>query len=111
MEIDYLCNRCEKVVKARVYKAKFEKSSSRDKRYHNRVDCTECGRYIKFIGDRELSDLYPNWRDVIDYRPNVVMPGNIVKKIKKKRSARLAEIDFKLDLILDHLGVKNGNSV
>ena len=107
MEIDYICNRCDKVVKARVYMAKFEKSTSRDKKYHNRVDCTECGNYIKFIGDRELSDLYPNWKDEIGFKGDFIN-GVVSKKVKKKKSAKLAEIDFKLDLILDHLGVKNG---
>ena len=109
MEIDYICNRCDKVVRARVYKAKFEKSSSRDRKYHNRVDCTECGKYIKFIGDRELSDLYPGWRDVIEFKGDFIKSVVLPSK-KKKKSVRLAEMDFKLDLILEHLGIKCQNT-
>lgn len=104
MIIDYTCNRCNKVVKARVYQVRFEKRSL-DKRYHNRVDCTECGRYIKFVGDRELSDINPNWKNEIEIKSYLVEDDS-VKPLKKKKSVRLAEMDFKLDLIMDHLGIK-----
>jgi len=84
MEIDYLCNRCNKIVKAKVTRTGFKKVNYGGKK-HNRLDCTECGKYIKFIGKQELFE-YTN-----DEPPEV--------------NGGLDEINFKLDLILDNLGI------
>jgi len=87
MEITYYCQRCKKLSRAKVTLTAFRSKNYTGKK-HNRVDCLECGKYIKFMGEKEL------------------------RKIKSEsaidREITNAELNFKLDLILDHLGVKNG---
>ena len=96
MEIEYKCKRCKKTVKARVYRTNFKNGKS-DKD-HIRVDCGECGRYIKFIGNRELTDIYPGWEHEITSER---------KQEKQLGEPSLAEMNFKLDLILDHFGIRD----
>ena len=93
MQIKFECYRCNKIVAAKLYKAKFKKGTG----HHNRLDCTECGKFIKFIGSDELDEISPGWEEMIDFKNK--------KKISDDRSI-LAEISFKLDLIIDHLGIK-----
>ena len=47
MQVTYHCNRCEKDVVADVL----------IKGDHNKLVCTECKKYIKFIGKAELGNL------------------------------------------------------
>lgn len=54
---------------------------------HNKLYCEKCKRYIKFISQKELNKLSP-------------VAGGVPEQIT------LEEINFKLDLILDHLGIK-----
>ena len=75
-QIRYQCNRCEKMVIANVIK----KSPKQ-----NKLVCTECKQYIKFIGQTELEGCMID-SDIED---------------------PLHEISFKLDLILDHLGIRS----
>ena len=96
MKIYYECARCDKMVEAVVYLANFK--NRKNKGLMKRLDCLECGRYIKFIGDKELNDIDPKWRDKTDFK----------EKERLENEIDLEEINFKLDLILDHLGVKNG---
>ena len=95
--IKYECKRCKKVVKAILHKAKFKKKSSRNKAFHYRLDCLECNKYIKFVGEKELSTL------VID--PESIKEKPSVKRNKPDASITLTDLSFKLDLILDHLGI------
>ena len=53
---------------------------------HNRLMCTDCGVFQKFL----------NSTDAKNFR---MMVGDSVEDVT------LAEINFKLDLILDHLGI------
>jgi hypothetical protein len=94
MEIRYKCERCDKEVKAKVSKKAFKSEGGKGKK-HNRVDCLECGRYIKFIGESEL-DRIKIVQNVDDFQEHPIYPED-----------GLAELNFKLDLIIDHLGVKN----
>ena len=114
MEINYRCNRCKKIVRARVsiqvFKGKARKRNGRLTKEHCRVDCLECGRYIKFISEGELNGSYPNWRnEVNDKRTSI-------KKIKQKNITNpdfseiienQKEIKFKLDVIIDLLSIED----
>ena len=72
------------------------------------MDCLECGKYIKFISDKELDAISPGWEKEVKFKEETETPSSTVTHwVKKKKSIRLAEMDFKLDLILDHLGIKN----
>lgn len=97
MEIRYKCNRCKKIVRAVLYKTNFKNGKS-DKD-HKRIDCLECGKYIKFISVRELDVLVNGWREKVEHIPTPI-------KVKKKSRINLQDINFKLDLILDHLGIE-----
>ena len=93
MEIKFECYRCNKIVSARLYKVGFKKGTG----FHNRLDCTECGKFIKFIGSSELDKISPGWRGKIEFKNK--------KKVSEDKSI-LSEINFKLDLIIDHLGIE-----
>ncbi len=86
MEIDYKCQRCNKVVKARVYKKAFKSRNNKGKK-HNRLDCTVCGRYIKFISQHELDNLESGSDEF-------------------SHTVTLEELNFKLDLILIELNIR-----
>jgi hypothetical protein len=96
MEIGYRCERCEKKVTARIYLAKFKSWEGKGKD-HVRMDCKECGKYIKFIGKNELSNMGIDIMDLVK------------KKVPKHPDTgiTLKDINFKLDLIIDHLGIKS----
>ena len=99
MEINYKCERCGKTVKAKLTKTAFKSLDYKGKK-HNRLDCTVCGKYIKFIGENELSKIVSNWKDKI--------PSNKVSVDEKNLNRQLVtleELGFKLDLIIDHLGI------
>ncbi len=53
---------------------------------HRKLSCYSCKKYIKFIGKNEK---YESAEDIED------IPG-----------ITLEEVNFKLDLILDHLGIR-----
>ena len=59
---------------------------------HNKLSCGECGKYIKFISDSDAAFL--EWVDK-ESAP------------KQQNNSTIQEINFKLDLVLDHLGIKN----
>ena len=100
MEIRYECKRCGKEVNAKLFKAKFKSWNGKGD-YHNWLDCTECGKYIKFIGQRELDGMVR-----LESDGNVFLPPR--EGGYAETEITLGELSFKLDLILDHLGVKNG---
>ena len=88
MIIRYKCQRCEKEVNAKVTKSAFKSKNYKGKQ-HNRLDCTECGKYIKFIGQNDLDALLK------------------IENTDEPAMVTLDEINFKLDLIIDHLGITN----
>ena len=92
MQIDYECRRCNKFVKARLFRAPFKKGSG----FHFRLDCTECkGKsFIKFIGTDELQHLGINAKDI-----------GRREKVSEQSSVTNEELNFKLDLIISHLGL------
>ena len=111
MEIRYKCKRCKKIVNAIVYQTNFKNGKS-DKD-HNRVDCGECGRYIKFIGNRELSDIYPGWEHEIIKKRTPIDRKYQQASISDHSSVDLSkiienqkEIKFLLDVIIDHLQIR-----
>ena len=89
MQIDYECYRCNKFVKANLWAAPFKRGTG----HHYRLDCPECRKFIKFIGKGELQSLGINPRD-IGQRKKIV-----------ERKVTLEELNFKLDLIISHLGI------
>ena len=95
LEINYECKRCKKIVRAKVYKTNFKNGKS-DKD-HNRVDCAECGKYIKFIGERELTELCPGWQHDITSKRTKIEKRSDSSALDK----RLDQIEFKLDVIID----------
>ena len=97
MEIKHECFRCNKIVTAIVSKVPFKKAKGR---FHNRLDCTVCGKSIKFIGENELSKIVTNWKDKIQI-------NNTDERNLNRQLVTLEELGFKLDLIIDHLGIKN----
>ena len=100
MEIQYKCKRCKRIVTAKVTESKF-KSLKGGGKVHNRLDCTVCGKYIKFIGERELYSILKSGDRNEKY-------SRIFKSEKSLNLnfVSLEEINFKIDLILDHLGIK-----
>jgi len=92
MEIDYKCNLCDKTVKAKVTKKSFS-GHANPKKEHIRLDCTECGKYI-FIGHKEFDEI-SHWQSTHkdDFQEHPEQPDYFDK------------INFKLDLILDNLGI------
>ena len=78
MQIQYKCGRCDEETTANVVKSGP----------HNKLVCSKCKQYIKFISNDELESCV----SMEDYKSD----PNLIK-----------EIVFKLDLILDHLGIKN----
>jgi len=69
MQIDYECARCNRFVKASLFRAPFKNGTG----YHFRLDCTECKEksrnyFIKFISPGELKSLGINPRDVGERR-------------------------------------------
>ena len=78
MQIQYKCFKCEKEVTVNVIKAGP----------HNKLVCSECKAYIKFISNDELESCL----SMMDFKSN---------------STLIDEIVFKLDLIIDHLGIKD----
>lgn len=56
---------------------------------HKKLTCAECLRFIKFVGKHE------HYRQVIEEEKEAEALEDTFK-----------EINFKLDLILDHLGIK-----
>ena len=94
MEIDYKCDRCDKTVKAKVTKKSFS-GHANPKKEHIRLDCTECGKYIKFIGHKEFDEISQSThKDDFEEHPDY-----------PEDNGGLDEINFKLDLILYHLGI------
>jgi len=76
MYLSYKCNRCKKIVKAKLTKVTYKNNGGT----HNRVDCAECGKFIKYLGKDDFQE-HPEQPDYFD------------------------KINFKLDLILDNLGI------
>ena len=74
MQIEYKCGRCDADVMADVVKSGP----------NNKLVCSKCKQYIKFISNDELESCV----SMEDYKSD----PNLIK-----------EIVFKLDLILDHL--------
>ena len=58
---------------------------------HRKLICASCGKYLKFIGAAEFARLTSQ---AVDESPSA-------------DEDRLARIEFKLDLILDHLNIAN----
>ena len=98
MNIKYKCKRCDKVVTAIITERPFA-NGEKPNELHNRLDCTECGKYIKFIGKKELREL------LISVSAYDDLPDPAYDDLP---DVSLSEINFKLDLIIDHLGIKNG---
>lgn len=97
--INYRCERCNKNVKAKISRTQFKKNKDyhdSNRGYHNRLDCTECGKYIKYIGEQELREIK------IKYADNIL---DDLQDRPHRPEDDLSEISFKLDLILDHLGI------
>ena len=64
---------------------------------HSRCTCKDCGAFYGFLGKDEKKRF-----------AGEILDGILEPDIKVKSSIKLKDLDFKLDLILDHLGVKNG---
>lgn len=60
---------------------------------HNKLICSKCGAYIKFIGQLELDNL----DDVSEIDTSI--------DINNTNIINLNEINFKLDLVLNHLKI------
>ena len=103
MEIRYQCNRCNTTVMAILTRVEFKgKPSKRDgRRDHQRLDCPNCHKFIKFIGENELSKIVTNWKDKVPKNKVSVDEKNLNRQL-----VTLEELGFKLDLIIDHLGIK-----
>jgi len=105
MIIQYECPRCLKDVDASLIKTEFNAKPANVKKYnlkpyHYRLDCLECGRYIKYIGEGELLGLGVNL-DEIEFKKSPARR----KKIASKHRVTMEELNFKLDLIISHLGI------
>ena len=116
MIIKYKCNRCKKTVDVRLGGHKFNYKEGNKERWglpdvHYRLDCTVCNRLIRYISKDDLLNLG------VDLEKVPVTHKGRRKKIKskvQKKPARftepntvsLGELNFKLDLILEHLEIQ-----
>ena len=69
---------------------------------HSRCSCVECGSFYGFLGKEEKKKFAGQVLDGI-IEPEKDKFGN--------SSVKLKDLDFKLDLIIDHLGIKNGKII
>ena len=103
MKARYVCARCDMKVDVIIYKHKFKKGRNKGKGYHNRMDCEICGRFIKFIGNKELDDIAPGWRKELDFKVKSDHSSVDLSKIIENQK----EIKFLLDVIIDHLQIRD----
>ena len=90
--IRFKCNRCGKEVNASLSRVTYKNHGGT----HRRVDCVECGKFIKYLGKDEVID---------DFQEHPDYPED--EYILNRKFVTLDELSLKLDLILDHLGIKN----
>lgn len=61
---------------------------------HKKLNCIECGKHVKFIGKDELQKYMS------------LEPVSAQEVEKMANVDPIAEISFKIDLIIDHLNIK-----
>ena len=97
MEIAYPCNMCDSKI-CRVL----------DSGPHKKLVCVECGGHVKFISKKDLEE-YRNteWAgSTAACWPTDGMSWSETNEVTK--IDLLKEINFRLDLIMDHLNIKEG---
>jgi len=81
----------------------------------NKLTCSSCKKYIKFLGRKEIATIARRRGATVDTVYNEIIVGDAAvaydpKGLPDDETDRIEKLHFKIDLLLDHFGIINDNS-